>query len=539
MEIEIRNVRELTEWEDRIGALLQRHELDYVLAGIRQSLTKLNAFTAAGIAMFAIRYSLPPVARPPELRVMSWSEVAPLASLVEQYLIADPVTFDGQIEDQYHGSTLIPIVLRLTGNQFPYDVSFFGQYARALKLFHFIPQTLGPASVRQYFDIDAAFRKLTGIRVTDFIDVGYGAFAVATSKSAFTGGWFQKARSQGMRFDDDVVTKALDHLAADQWQLRDLYEAYKQPDRRYGMHDFNPLFVYPLVRPWPKREWTTLDEDRMIAPLPGLILTRLSEGIYHHLFSKYRDDFARYFGQVFENYVGEILTKSLGRAQLLSERDIRSTYKSGKLPDYVLVDGDKAILIECKATGLQRKALATADATSIDQTVNRIVEGLIQLHEFKAACHNRTSGLEQLHGCSDLKLVIVTFEPFYIVNSVPFKEVITRMLVRELKTTEANLSPWYVLAVDQLEKMQPHFAADIKVSDVIDELLNGRTFNDVLKESAEKTDKSYKDSFLYEIEESIWDRLNIRTAIDGRLAQDNQAQVIDVESQNEKSGNLN
>ena len=86
---------------------------------------------------------------------------------------------------------------------------------------------------------------------------------------------------------------------------------------------------------------------------------------------------------------------------------------------------------------------------------------------------------------------------------------------------------------------KPHFAADIKVSDVIDELLNGRTFNDVLKESAEKTDKSYKDSFLYEIEESIWDRLNIRTAIDGRLAQDEQAQVIDVESQNEKSGNLN
>ena len=147
-----------------------------------------------------------------------------------------------------------------------------------------------------------------------------------------------------------------------------------------------------------------------------------------------------------------------------------------------------------------------------------------------------------LNNCTDVpisKLVIVTFEPFYIVNSVPFKEVITRMLVRELKTTEANLSPWYVLAVDQLEKMQPHFAAGIKVSDVIDELLNRRTFNDVLKESAEKTDKSYKDSFLYKIEESIWDRLNIRTAIDGRLAQDEQAQVIDVESQNEKSGNLN
>jgi hypothetical protein len=534
MEIEIRNQRELTEWEERIGALLQRHELDYVLGGVRQSLTKLNAFTAAGIALFAIRYSLPPVARPPEMQFMQWTELAPLANLVTQYLIADPVTFDNHGEDHYHGSTLIPIVLRLAGNQFPYDVSFFGQYARALKLFHYIPQILGPTSVRQHFDIDAAFQKLTGIRVTDFIEVGYGAFAVATSKSAFTGGWFQKARTQGMRFDDDVVTKALNQLAADQWQLRDLYEAYKQPDRKYGMHDFNPLFVYPLVRPWPKRELTTLDDDRLIAPLPGLILTRLSEGIYHHLFSKYRDGFAQYFGQVFENYVGEILTKSLSGGQLLSERSIRSGYKSGKLPDYVFFDGDTAILIECKATGLQRKALATADATSIDQSVSRIVDGLIQLHEFKAACDTRRSGLDQLHECSSHKLVIVTFEPFYIVNSVPFKEVITRMLAHALKTTEAELSPWCVLAVDELEKMQPHFAAGIRFSAVLDDLLNGRAFNDVLKASAERTGKSYKDSFLYETEEAIWDRLNIRTAIDESLARDDQEQVIEVETESRK-----
>lgn len=105
---------------------------------------------------------------------MPWSELAPLANLVTQYLITDPPTFDSRAEDHYHESTLIPIVLRLAGNQFPYDVSFFGQYARALKLFHYLPQQLGPADIRQYFDIDAAFQKLTGIRVVDFIDVGYG-----------------------------------------------------------------------------------------------------------------------------------------------------------------------------------------------------------------------------------------------------------------------------------------------------------------------------------------------------------------------------
>ena len=55
MEIEIRNERQLTEWENRIGALLQRHELDYVLGGVRQSSKDLYKFTAAGISLFAPR----------------------------------------------------------------------------------------------------------------------------------------------------------------------------------------------------------------------------------------------------------------------------------------------------------------------------------------------------------------------------------------------------------------------------------------------------------------------------------------------------
>jgi hypothetical protein len=106
---------------------------------------------------------------------------------------------------------------------------FFGQYARALKLFHYIPKELTRNGRRQHFDIDVAFQKIAKISVTDFIDVGYGSFAVATSKGAFTGGWFQKARSQGMKFDDDVVRKGLDQLAADQWQLRELDERTSNP----------------------------------------------------------------------------------------------------------------------------------------------------------------------------------------------------------------------------------------------------------------------------------------------------------------------
>jgi hypothetical protein len=510
MEIRIRNEQELHEWEERIGAVLARHDLDYVLGGIRQSLDKLEPFTAAGIALFAIRYSLPPIARTSKLYEMPWAELAGIAHLVIQYLIADPVSFDPAIEDNYHDSTLIPIILRSVGNQFPYNVPFFGQYGRSLKLFHHIPQQLRGRPNKLDFDFDSAFQKLNGVSLFDFITVGYAAFAAANGNHGFTGGWFQKAREQGLSLDDEVVARVLDQLAADQWQMRELYEKYKQPERRYGMYDFNPLFVYPLVRPWPKRAHTTLDEDRLIAPLPQLILTRLAEGIYQQMFQHYRDDFSRYFGHVHEAYVGEVLQHFALSKMLLSEDEIRRTYKSGKVPDWVIIDSDTAIFVESKATGFQRKALATADSGAIDRSVSQVVAGLIQLHEFRDACERRVAGLERLHGCSDFKLLVVTYEPFYIINSVPFREIIDSRLSEELTARGVSLFPWYVLAVDQLEKLQPHIAAGVGLKGIVEKLINHQAFDDLLKEISDQTGRSYRDCFLYEMDVDIHRRLNIQ-----------------------------
>ncbi len=521
MEIEICNVHELQEWDARIGGLFQRHELDYVLGGVRQSLKQLRPFDAAGITLFAIRYSLPPIARGDgQMRVMQWDELAPIANLVTQYLITDPIGFKPPVEDDYHNSTLIPPVLRLIGNQLPYNIPLFGQYARSLKLFHQIPQQLRGRSGVQEFDIDSAFQKITGVPIVNFIDIGYLVFIAAVKNPGFTGGWFQKARDQGMRLNDDVVIRVLDQFAADQWQLRELYERYKQPDRRYGMYDFNPLWVYPIVRPWPKREYTTLDEDRLIAPLPGLILTRLSEGIYHQLFNRYRDEFAKYFGYVFETYAGEILQHSISSTtQFLSESEVKRRYKGGKVPDYVMIDGSMVILAECKATGYQRKALATADAVAIDYSVSRIIEGLIQLHEFKEACEKRVPGLERLHNCTEFKLLIITYEPFYIVNSTPFKQVVDEKLTSVLTPKNIRISPWYVLGIDQIEKMQPHLADGVEFEKSIDKLIGQQSFHDLLGELAQETGRSYKDSLLYEIEKDIYQRLEIPVEHDNDIHQ--------------------
>lgn len=136
------------------------------------------------------------------------------------------------------------------------------------------------------------------------------------------------------------------------------------------------------------------------------------------------------------------------------------------------------------------------------------IKGLVQLHEFKDACLKRAQGLERLHGYSKLNLLAVTYEPFYIINTKLFKEVINKRLLDKLEPKGIQLSEWHILSISELEKLQPHIAASIKISTILKKL-NKWLFNAVLNYCHSATGKTYRDCFLYEMDVEIYKRLGI------------------------------
>lgn len=504
----VQSIEDIDRLEGIIRSLLQQYSLDEVIVGLRQQQKKLLPFTIAGISLFAIRFALPPIARKENAIGIEWDNLRQIAHLVMQYLLADPVSFTPPAENTYDDSTAVPILLRTIGNQFPYDFAIWGQYGRSQILYHDLPQQLTHHTDIPEFDIESAFHKIAHIPLMDYIDVGFVAFVAAQAGIAFTGGYFQKARHQGITLpDDEAIALVLDQLAADQWQLRALYDQYRQRDRRYAAYDFNPLFVHPIIRPWKKRNGTSLDNDRLIAPLPNLIIAKLSEGIYRHLFHEHRGEFASYFGYLFEAYVGVVLSHSLTPTKLLSGSNIKQRYKAGKIPDWVIVEGNTAILIECKATGLPRKAFVTADKDVIDQGLAAVVDGLVQLYEFDKACQSRSKGLESLHGCSKFYHVIVTHEPLYIANSSFLTDVLKQKFTDRITDADPAFT-WVILVVDELERFQPHLAAGINLIDIL-ERMGSQSFNEVLTWCQQQSGKTYRDSFLYAYDEELYRRLNV------------------------------
>src|SRR5262249_49851464 len=150
-------------------------------------------------------------------------------------------------------SSLISMLTRHIGSQFKFNISYYGQYARTSKLFIKLPAKMKLSKNAKNFDFQQAFRNLNKISLENFLHIGVVLLSAAISNVGITDGYFTKAKSQGLNLPPkNSIKSALELFVADQSQMADLYGKFKQSDRNYAAYDFNPLFVYPFIRPWLK-----------------------------------------------------------------------------------------------------------------------------------------------------------------------------------------------------------------------------------------------------------------------------------------------
>jgi hypothetical protein len=224
------------------------------------------------------------------------------------------------------------------------------------------------------------------------------------------------------------------------------------------------------------------------------------------MFNRYGVEFSNYFGLMFEAYVGRILNHSVGAAGLLSEEVIRQTYLAdrGKAPDWVVIEGEAATLVECKATRFSRAALATGKEDTVNESLKQVIKGLRQLDDFRRASMEGRPGLESLRGCKSFRPVLVTLEPMYLINSVLFR----KHLDDVLSAAGVKNLPWHILSVDELERLQPHMAAGVGLDRVLKEL-EQKYLTAFLEELHGWTGLTFRDSFLYEMDRELYRRLGV------------------------------
>ncbi len=500
---------ELERLESTIKSALKKIKLGDALNALyvaKSNSTEITPFMVAGFALFAARFCSPSKVSQ-KIKPYDIRKFRDLIHLSNNYVLSDPITFDKNLKEEFITQNPVFLLLRIASSQFPFQPSLFSSFAQPFYLYNEIPQQLSGLPDIPNFDFDSKFQDITGVSVLDFITIGFIIFATSASHFSFTRSYFQKFRKKGISIPDaKTIRLILNQLSADKDQLINLYEKRKNRDRRFKAYDFNPFLQYPLIKPCQNKQFAKAEEDFYHAPVPELIASRVSSGIFYQMFNEYKTTFSEYFGFVFVKYVGLVLENCVNSEKILSESDIRSFYSKdkGKVPDWIIIDGSTAILLECKATRFSRAAQAIASEDAVNSSLSQVTKGFKQLAQFISACKNKVAELGKFHHCNKFIPVIISLEPMYLINSVPFRDHIDSLLADE----HISKFDWQILAINELEAIQPHLNAELKLSQVL-ENLRQTTFNNVLDDLVSQTNKSFEDSFLYQKQEEIYQRLGI------------------------------
>ena len=200
------------------------------------------------------------------------------------------------------------------------------------------------------------------------------------------------------------------------------------------------------------------------------------------------------------------MLKASTHLDLISEREIRQTYpeSSGKAPDFCIIEGSVALLIECKATRFSLKALGTGAEEAVSDSLKQIVKGLEQLHDFSVAINQKKTGLEAFYSCNVIVPIIITFEWLYLINSELFKKII----FEKLKSRSIPTFDFHIISAQELEALQPHLLNGIALADAI-EALSSSNFNEVIEKYTVDDGLTYGDSFLYKYDKEMLECMGV------------------------------
>jgi hypothetical protein len=297
--------------------------------------------------------------------------------------------------------------------------------------------------------------------------------------------------------------KCLEHVACDPGRFKKICRERESKGEDLHAYKLNPLFEYPIIRPWSGSNQDKPKEDKFIAPVPNLVLYRFTTGLYYQLFNTFREDFSTAFGELFEKYVGKLLEWCELQEKVFTESDIKTylpRYK-GKKPDYVVFCDDGVVLIESKATKYTQDMYEHGLKAEAKACISQVAKAIKQMNEFETLIPSLSKACGFNYTNLKIQKVIVTFENLIGLQDRPLRNVIKRKLKVKRKRGD-----WKILWVGYLEEVQPYIAKGADFWSFLKDY-DKKPFCEIGEDLRSKIGVSYSDGTLSKYEKKVFDEL--------------------------------
>jgi hypothetical protein len=329
--------------------------------------------------------------------------------------------------------------LRTSYQQFPAQANQYALIPRTLRLYR---DTASRDEYRRRFDIPTAFQQLTGLTVQEFVTIGFWVWALKTQRPG---------DSPFFRTDEfvlaDVPLATQNNIQAFFNRASANYESFRRTnvdrpatDSHYGVFAANQLEWMPIIQ---------TQSAQCVVPIARFLIQRVTTGLFYDLIAAHGRDFAGTFGLVVQEYVGDVLRSTYDPDQIIPEFKYGPDNRDSI--DWTVVEGDKAVLIECKTRRVLLPTKVTADQELLRRDLEDVVKGVRQLHMFREDVRARVRGTERFERLTQLVPVVLVFDPFYLGNAPLIRDIVQT----ELTNLGVPQFDYQVLNLDELEAFMP------------------------------------------------------------------------------------
>lgn len=313
----------------------------------------------------------------------------------------------------------VECLIRFGATQFDYDREMRNLIPRTLAIYR---NLWGQVSRANAVNIQKAIQNISGITLEEILIFSF-AFCGTSKKGFFR--IYEQVDSTGKKvielFNKKRQLAFVNWISCNYSGFREKAKIEKAPHPYFEKHRFNPLITNPIIVP--DRNPAPGAPQVYILPAPRLLHERVTRGLYFDLSDFFREDgksniFRTAFGHVFEKYVGLLLENAIGRADVLGEWKYAKSSK--KTPDWIILQSERAILIEVKQSGLYRKAKTWGKIEQIKKDLTHTIgQGIKQLCNFEYDVQSgKHEELKLLCNINEVERVIVIYDRPYFLNSL-------------------------------------------------------------------------------------------------------------------------
>lgn len=244
------------------------------------------------------------------------------------------------------------------------------------------------------------------------------------------------------------LDKFIKHFGVDFTKLKEMLTNEQQLNEKYT-YAFNSLKRFPII----KMEYS--GKDSLICPIPPLLYERLASGIYYEICNQ--PGFDKSFGDSFQSYIGEALSKGNKKARLLPEERY-GRKNSKRTVDWIMKDNTGILFIECKTKRLTLDAkIELLSHQALEEQLGKMADFIIQV--YKTLVDYEKNKYPQLKFDPKNKVypVITTLEEWYLFGDelLPIleKKVLEQLKKSNLPQRLLKTYPYSVCSTSEIEEI--------------------------------------------------------------------------------------